>query len=88
MGNSSDVSVLRAGGTVEVDGVVYRMTKDGDELVPGDLYLGQRRQAAVVRTVGFTDGIGGFHGAVYAAAWEPFTYAFNKSECVGVEKVA
>lgn len=87
MSASSDVKILRSGGTVTVDGSVYRMTKDGSELLPGDLYLGQRRQSAVIRTVGFTDGKG-TNGAVYAAAWEPFTYAFNKSECVGVEKVA
>lgn len=93
---------LLLGHTIEHEGVLYRMSKDGSRLESGDLYFGQRNihtptayqgipeGTTMVGTVRMVDeGEHALEGAVYAVhkAGMPYTYALNKADCVGVEAI-
>lgn len=93
---------LLLGRTIEHEGVLYRMNKDGSRLERGDLYFGQRNlhtpdayqnipeDTTILGTVRMIEqGEHELEGAVYAVhkSGMPYTYALNKADCVGVEVI-
>lgn len=74
---------LRDGGVIELDGLMLRMVEgkeNGESFVPGDLYVAGRNTGPHLLTVRSVNHDGGWVVPTCPA------YAFDLSECVGVEE--
>jgi hypothetical protein len=70
---------LRAGETVEVQGIPVKMTGGGVDVQPGDLYVGARNTANLLTAKSV-----GQHGCVWP---EESAYPFYVTECIKVDAV-
>lgn len=71
---------LRRDGEVIFEGVRLRMTKEGTELEPGDIYVAERNQGPRLLTVEKNNREQG-----WIVPTELRAYPYDTHECVGVE---
>lgn len=72
---------LRAGETVEVEGIPVRMIGESDHLHPGDLYVGERNEGGKLLNVLEVN-----HTFRWVASQQT-AYSYDLHECVKVEAI-